>query len=580
MGVAAALAVWGWTRRGPEPAASWQYVTLGDSLEVTINGPSLALAPDGRSLVFKQEAQNGLLWIKRWDRLEPVPIPGTERASAPVFSPDGDWVAFLADGHLKKVRPGGGAAVTIADSVAGGGYGPAWLDDGSLVYTAFRQDILRRVDAAGGPSTVILADTTLRGFGLLNLAALPHARGVLFTPCNSGCVTISLHVLDLKTGQQKLLLDNVVGGSYLPGGYLLYLTRNGTAFAAAFDLDRLEISGPAVPLLEGVRLTAGNNFLAWSPSGTLFYLQGAGNSTDLEFVRVGRNGVAAVVDSTWTGGFNSFALSPDGRRMAVGAGVTSGALSIWTKLLDRGTFSRLSFGGQDRRPIWSPDGRMVAFIRDSTSGGNVYGRRADGSGGDRLLGHLDRQIQEVAWSPDGEWLVVRTDNGTAGAGDLIGLRTSGDTTPVPFVASPYTELHPALSPDGKWLAYVSNESGENEVYVRSFPATTGGRWQVSNGGGTQPLWSPRGHTLFFVAAPGRLVAAHVQTAPVFEVTGLEPLFSTSDYVLDAFHQSYAINGDGTQFYFLRPVSAARGTGLGRAVLVEHWFAEVASRMTQ
>src|SRR5207244_8588394 len=180
--------------------------------------------------------------------------------------------------------------------------------------------------------------------------------------------------------------------------------------------------------------------------------------------------------------------SPDGRRLATGVGQASGALSIWIKQLDGGPFTRLTFGGQDRRPAWSPDGREVAFIRDSLNTSYVFARRADGSSSDRLVVRLDRQVQEATWSPDGQWMVVRTDNGGAGAGDIIGVRTSGDSTPVPLVSSSFTELHPAVSPDGRWLAYTSIESGTNEVYVRAFPGTTGGRWQVANGGGTQPRW--------------------------------------------------------------------------------------------
>ncbi len=215
-------------------------------------------------------------------------------------------------------------------------------------------------------------------------------------------------------------------------------------------------------------------------------MQGTNTLAESEVVRVTRDGVAAPIDSSWRGGFNSFALSPDGRRLAMGVGLASGALGIWIKQLDRGPLTRLTFGGQDRRPVWSPDGRVVAFVRDTLNTSVIYERRADGSTPDRLLVRLTRQVQEVTWSPDGRWLLLRTDNGAAGLGDIVGVRTSGDTTPVPLVASPFTELHPTVSPDGRWLAYTSDESGANEVYVRPFPATTGGRWQVSNGGGGHP----------------------------------------------------------------------------------------------
>ena len=576
----AAIAAWAWFTRPPAPEVSWQSVTLSDTLGLTPYGPALALSPDGRSLVFRDGLQNGVLWLKRWDQLDPVPIPGTERGFSPVFSPDGEWVGFTADGRVKKIRPGGGAAVTLADSAAPSGYGIAWLDDGTLIYTTAHQDALRRVSAMGGTSTVALADTALRGYGLLNPSPLPHSRGVLFLVCTSGCVNMSLHVLDLRTGTHKLLLDDVYQAWYLPLGYLLYIRRDGAALAAHFDLDRLEIDGPAIPVLDRVATSGNTPRLAWSPAGTLLFVRGSAGSGGVEVVRVSRDGVATPVDTSWFGSFNSFALSPDAARLAVGAGLTAGGLSIYVKQLDHGPFSRLTFGGQDRRPAWSPDGRLVAFVRDSGNGGNVYARRADGSGTDTLLARIDRPIQEITWSGDGHWLVVRTDNGTAGAGDVLGIRTSGDTTPVSLAATTFTEMHPAVSHDGHWLAYTSNESGTNEVYVRPFPAASGGRWQVSNDGGTQPVWSRDGRQIYFLDGAGRLVVAEVQTAPSFEVIRRLPLFDAVRFVVDAFHQSYDITPDGQAFYFARGRASNRSSEMPRAVLVEHWFTDLRARLRQ
>jgi len=575
---AGAVAAWAWLGRKPAEGANWQYVTLGGTSTLF---PPLALSPDGRTLAFRDNRQNGLMWIKRWDQLDPVPMPGTERSTAPVFSPDGEWLAFLADGRLKKMRSGGGTAVTLVDSLALGSYNIAWLDDGTLVYTGVegRNDRLSRVSANGGVSAMVLADSSLRGYGLQGLAPLPDARGVLFLACTSGCVTTAIHVLDLRTGTQKPLVENVVAAWYLPTGHILYVRRDGAALAAPFDLDRLEITGAAIPVLDRIMVSPGYALLAWSPAGTLVYLRGTGTSSDAELMRVARNGRAVPVDTGWFGGFNSIALSPDGRRLAVGSGLSSGGLSIWVKQLDRGPFTRLTFGGQDRRPAWSPDGKRVAFVRDSGNGGNVYARPVDGSGADRLLARIDRPIQEVTWSGDGAWLVVRTDNGTAGLGDLVGIRTSGDTTPVPLVATEFTELHPAVSPDGRWLAYTSNESGANEIYVRPFPGTSAGRWQVSNGGGTQPQWSADGRELFFLDGNLRLTAAQIQAAPAFVVLRLQQLFDASGYNIDPFHQSYAVIADGQSFLLTRPRLGA-GQAAPGVVLVEHWFDDLRARLKQ
>ncbi len=565
-------ALWVWLGRAPRPATSWQYITFGESPVPTTAYSSLALSPDGASLIIKDEVQNGRLWIKRRGELNAVVIPGTERAIYPAFSPDGEWVSFIADGHLKKIRPGEGAAITLADSAAAPFGGATWLDDGSIVYTGPSLSEFSRVSGAGGPATSLLRAPELAGLGVAGPTPLPGSRGVLFTVCTSGCVTISVHVLDLRTGQERLLLNDAVTAWYLQTGQLLYVRRDGTALVAPFDLKRLQLSGTAVPVLERVRITPGVAFLTVSPSGTLVYMQGTSVASEVEVVRVTRDGAVAPIDTSWHGGFNSFALSRDGRRLAVGVGVATGTLGIWVKQLDHGPFTRLSFGGHDRRPAWSPDGQLVGFIRDSLNSSTVFARRADGSTPERLLARLDRQVQEASWSPDGQWLIMRTDNGAAGVGDIVGVRTSGDTAPVALVASDFTELHPAVSPDGRWLAYASNESGVNEIYARPFPATTGARWQISNGGGTEPRWSPDGRELFFLDRTFRLVAAGIRGSPGFEVTGLRPLFDASGFVDDNFQHSYDVLPDGKGFLFLQPYHTGRTATTPAVVLVERWLA--------
>jgi serine/threonine-protein kinase len=261
----------------------------------------------------------------------------------------------------------------------------------------------------------------------------------------------------------------------------------------------------------------------------------------------------------------------------MGVGLASGNLSVWVKQLEQGPFTRISFGGQDRRPAWSPDGKQVAFVRDSQGTSMVYGRRVDGVAPERQLARLDRQVQEVTWSPDGTWLIMRTDNGLAGAGDLVGVRVGGDTTPVPLVASPFTELHPAVSPNGRWLAYTSNESGTDEVFVRPFPGTDGGRWQVSSNGGSQPLWSPDGQELTYInPANAELSVATLRLTPAFEVVARRQLFSVATFGIDPFHQSYAVLPDGKGYVFLRPQSRDPNQA---TPIVEgtNWFAGLKAR---
>jgi serine/threonine-protein kinase len=579
--IALALSGWSWLRaRTARQPATWQYISLGDTVVLTTQSPAIALSPDGSLFVFKDDRQNGRLWIKQRGELNPTAINGTERAQNPVFSPDGEWVAYVADGRLKKVRAAGGASVTLADSAASGFGGAAWLDDGTLVYVPPSILELRRVNAGGGPSTVVLSGAALAGGGIGHPVALPGARGVLFQVCGSSCVTMSIHVLDLRTGKEKLLLEDVAQASYLPSGHLLYVRRDGVALVAPFDLGPLTITGAAVPVLEGVEVTVNVGFaiLAWSPSGSLVYAQGGGGAIDNAMIRVSRDGAITQIDTAWHGEFNSFAISPDGQRLAAGLG-SGGALNIWIKQLDRGPSTRLTFGGQDRRPFWSPDGRIVAYIRDSSNTSAVYGQPADGGGQARPLVRLDRLIQEGEWSRDGRWILVRTDNGQAGAGDILAAPASGDGAPVPVAASPYTELHPALSPDGRWLAYTSNESGINEVYVRAFPDARGGRWQVSNGGGSEPRWSRNGRELFYLDGDTRLNVVQVRTVPTFAASGSTSLFNASNFVVAGFHQSYDVTPDGRSFVFVSPRRAG-ARGAAQLVWADHWLKDVAARLSR
>jgi len=224
---------------------------------------------------------------------------------------------------------------------------------------------------------------------------------------------------------------------------------------------------------------------------------------------------------------------------------------------------------------------MVAFVRDTMGTSVVMGRYADGSRPDTVLVHIDRQTQEVEWSRDGKWLVVRTDNGSVGAGDLVGIRTSGDTTPLPLVSGPYTELNPAVSPDGRWLAYASNESGQNEVFVRPFPNTNGGRWQVSTGGGYMPRWAPDGKALYFIEpASARLMVVPVTTNPTFATGDARTLFSAAGFALDAFHTSYEIAPDGRHFLFASPRQVADVNVAPTLIRVDHWFRELEARLRQ
>jgi len=580
----AALAAWGWLRphSAPPERVARHFVLASDTVGIrpAVEALNMAIAPDGSRIAFVSDVGQGLLWVRRIEDLRPQPLLGTEGARWPTFSPDGQWIAFVRGTHLEKIRVDGGATVTLADSASSNFYGGvAWLDDNTIVVTTLGFG-MKRVSAAGEELSPSLTSHAGRGDG--SATPLPGGRGVLYQSCTTNCVASELRVLDLRTGETRQLVPNANRGWYLPTGDLLFVRSDGAALAAPFDLGSLTLTGSPVPVLDNVEIRTFFPGLAVANNGTLLYAAGAAATLRTTIVRVDRSGRVTPIDSTWAGGFNSFGLSPDGRSMAVG--VDDGtAEDIWVKQLDHGPFTRLTFSGQDRQPTWSPDGRTVAFVRDTLGGGDVWAKQADGSGPDHVVGHIDRLVQDIEWSADGSWLLIRTDNTDVGRGDVFGIHLTGDTTPVPLAASPYEELHPALSPDGTWLAYTSSESGQQEVYVRPFPATSEGRWQVSIGGGSQPRWAPNSRELFYLSSdPRRMMAAELAPGPRFSVTSRTALFPLSPTLqIDQFHRAFELTPDGRSFVFrARSSTDARQTGEARLVLVEHWFTELRARLKQ
>jgi serine/threonine-protein kinase len=279
------------------------------------------------------------------------------------------------------------------------------------------------------------------------------------------------------------------------------------------------------------------------------------------------------VDPAWKGRMFSLSLSPDGTRLAVTIVRESGGLEVWVKVLATGPLARLAFDGLvSYRPAWAPDGRAVTYISDITGGNKLLERPADGSGSATVLAQMPRGIDEGFRSRDGRWLILRV--GVGGGRDIYGLRPGIDSAPVALIATEFQEHSPSLSPDGHWLAYVSNESGRHEVYVRPFPNVGAAKWQVSTSGGSEPLWANSGRELFFKNRNAELVAVSVQTRPAFRILSSQPLFSVRGYYTETLHTSYAVSPDDRSFIFVRRL----GTDEGRLVLVLNWFEELKSKV--
>jgi Tol biopolymer transport system component len=492
----------------------------------------LTLSPDGTTLVYNGQDSTGQrrLYRRAMNQLEPTPIPGSENGAAPFFSPDGKWIGFRLGTRLVKAAVGGSAPETICE--AGGLVRATWLERNVVVF-ADREGL--RQCSMSGQLTTILPSTRGESYALAH--GLPGDRGVLFGIEHDS--TTALAVLDLQTHRMKRV--NLAGGDprYVATGHLVYLSPDGLVRAVRFNLRKLSAEGEPVVLESDARVELGGAVMAISRTGTIV-TPAAAPQRAVELVD--RSGRAEALLSQH-GEFGDPSISPDGRRVALRRG-----RDIW--LLDRsqGALTRLSFESYASRPTWSPDGRQISYVRQVGTHLALRLQAADGSTpAESLLDLPNLEIWEGLFTRDGRSLIVRTVGGRGSRDVWLAPRDSG--APVHLLGSPADEVAPAISPDGRWMAYVSNESGRAEVYVRSFPGM-GGRYQVSVDGGTEPAWSPRGDELFYRNGPA-LIAAQVQTGSGVEVVRRSTLLSEPAYVTDLTHRVYDVMPDGRHFVFIR-----------------------------
>jgi len=572
------------TQNRPEPQVpvARHRVALGAGQGLSGNPWSrLAVSPDGSRLVYvaDQERGTGLMVLGR-DRLDAEPVPGTDGAINPAFSPDGDRVAFMdriAGGNIKVVSLKGGAATVITDSLVGAP-GVAWGSDGYIYYDRIGVGGLMRVPEAGGKAESISRLDSTRGELQHSWPdVLPNGRGVLFTASHHGPGAMGgpeeeLAVLDLATGTHRVLLKGIFA-RYARSGHLVYVTASGTLMAAPFDQDRMQLTGDPVSLGDGVGVRVGGGAvdLAISATGTLWYSAGAvGTSGTFQGVWVSREGAATPIPGV-VGLLGDPALSPDGRRLAIT--VRDLVSQLFIKDFDQGPFSMLTAGGRNSfRAAWTADGRSVAFVTQqiaANAGRELYQRPADGSRDATPLAAGLSQVEEVTFSRDGVWLLYRT-GVSPGERDLYARRLGADSS-IALATTGADETAPALSPDGRWLAYVSNESGAHEVYVRPFPNIGDGRWQISTQGGAEPVWAHSGRELFY-----RTTGATIDTQMVMQVTAgstfipgaRRALFPLVRFVTDDNHPQYAVSPDGQRFVMIRTTEASRTDHL---VVVENFF---------
>ncbi|MDP2055719.1 MAG: protein kinase, partial [Acidobacteriota bacterium] len=535
----------------------------------------LALSPDGMQLVY---IANRALYLQSFSELAPTMIAGTANAdpSEPVFSPDGAWIAFWSNGTLKKIPVGGGSAIALAE--IDNPLGLTWTGDQIVVGQA--RTVLQ-VPADGGTVRTLMTIDKSAGEWIQTPHLVDDGRAVLFTERTderdwSGS---NIVVQDLANGTRTTLVQGGTDGRALPGGLLLYAREN-ALFAVAFDPRKRETSGPTVPLERGVLPSVGGftgaSQMAWSPSGSLAYAVDdlAADNALTWMTRQGGLEPTALPARPQFQGQRSFALSPDGKRVAIRLmGASRSQTDVWIGDIGRGTFTRLTSSGTATDPQWTPDGSRVCY-RESPY--DVRCQPFDGSAPSESLFQLDRLSTIAEFSRNGDWLLLSI-SGQDGGFDIWVAPNRPPYEAKPLLATDADEGMAVLSPDGRWLAYQSGESGRDEIYVRPFPNVGQARWQVSPSGGAVPRWSRDGRELYFLGleSGGATLRATLTAVPVIAGTS----FSTGTAVrigqLPSSVRGYDVAPDGR--FLIASAGSSTGT---RIVVVQHWLDALRRRMTE
>jgi serine/threonine protein kinase len=580
-----AVAIWGWTRRAPSSSVV-RYAVALDSLEAMPPAPywgRLAISHDGSSLAYIGGPRSQVL-IRPRNQLRATDVAGSDAAMTPFFAPDGQRVGFFT---LKNIAAlwiasvNGGPPTTVTDSLVSVA-GASWGRDGFIYTDGVGATSLVRVEARPGavPRWFTVLDTVRGEVDHTWPDVLPNGKGVVFTDTFVGKsggqakTSFAIAVAEIPSGKHRVIVNDAMYARYAPSGHLLYVTPNRTLMMVAFDQNSMKITGEPSALLEGMRLGPyGSADLAIADAGTLVYATSSGQQKQ-ELVWVTRDGKAQSIDPDWQAEFAWPSLSPDGSRVAVAIRSIDRTADIWIKRLDRGPSSKLTLeGGSNAYPAWTPDGLSVTYTSDVMGTSEMRTKRADGSTQSVLQVHETRTLYAPHWSADGKWLVFETSQGEAGVGDILAIRPGVDTKPVPLAATRFVEGSPALSPDGRWLAYTSNETGRQEIYVVPFPNVSAAKWAVSTQGGTRPLWSHRGSELFYVDGTGNLMTVDVKANPTLSFGRPVALFNVAGFATD-FETNFTLSPDDRRFLMIRQVTNSNPDKL---IVVENWFSELKTK---
>jgi eukaryotic-like serine/threonine-protein kinase len=597
--VAAIAGIAGWNLK-PTPLQPVTRTVInlptGQQLAGLDSGPAIALSPDGTHLVYVAR-QGGVqqLYLRAMDTLGANPIPGTEGAVNPFFSPDGQWVGFFAGSILEKISVSGGAAQPLGN--AGTPRGASWGSQGMIAFAPTTATVVQQVPDAGGAPQPL----THREKGDVSHRwpeFLPGGKAMFFVAGINGAnfANAQVAVQPVGAGERRNLIQGGMNPRYAPSGHLVY-AQGGSLMAVPFDPQRLAVTGAAVLVVEGVLQSpvSGAAQYGISITGSLVYVAGGVQSAQSRLVWVSRNGaeqpLAAPAHTYLTP-----RLSPDGRRVAVA--ITEQDSQVWLYDLSRQTLTRFTFEGTyNVIPVWTPDGKRIAFQSNKEGPNNIYWQLADGSGGLERLFTGEYLQAPTSWSPDGQLLAFHEVNPATGR-DIWVLRmsdpSSGSGQPPsagsgqvpspgsgqgrkaqPFLRTRFDEGVPRFSPDGHWLAYISDESGRYEIYVQPYPGP-GGKWQISTEGGSEPVWNPNGRELFYRTGD-KMMAVEIATQPGF-AAGTPRMLFEGPYEPGPFPiVNYDVSSDGQRFLMLKR-SEQEQAAPTQINVVLNWFEELKQKV--
>ena len=567
--ISAALAASKWRTTTSAPADVVRF-----TVQAALNGQTssvgyniVTVSPDGRTLVYVGlgEGRRQQLMLRTLGDITARPLPGTEDAIHPIFSPDGRWVAFIRGNQLYKIAVDG-AAPLLLGTAPGTFNGASWSSSGVIVVSG--NTALFTLPEAGGAARALGATHAAGDINQDSPLVWDDAKSVIYSNwTGSSPATARIAIVSIGGGESTVLDLKGIMPLGVIDGTLVYITATGAMMGAPIDVEKRRLLGPPFQLIDHVSLNAGTGlaFAALSRTGTLIYQSGTQLS---RVVVVGKDGGRrAVMDIA--GDYSFPRLSPDGRQLAISIGSVDHR-DVWLDELASGTRTRLTTEGlTNERPEWSPDGRRVLFRSDRGSRSAIWWRPADMSAEAAPLLSGDRlDVFEGVLSPDARYLVYQLD--TLGA-DIYYRAVTGDSTARPIANNPAAiENMPRVSPDGRWIAFVTNESGRDEVVVQPFPGP-GGRVQLSAGGGTEPVWSRDGRRIFYRGS-GKLMAAEIRTTPSFSVIARDTVLADTYVFATNPHANYDVLPDGAHFVFLEPDHSSE------MVVVANWRAVLRARM--